>query len=119
MMLHVCIGWEFPALTTILQSYAGLTLPFGQLQLEIHMDGMEFTDFLKWCVILHCSTSSKCHSQRSFGVTYRWEALEAAGLRPFFSEPNMIYHNLNRGRPDIAEVRPRPHLTIVTRATEG
>ncbi|KAG9028591.1 hypothetical protein FRB95_006311 [Tulasnella sp. JGI-2019a] len=73
-------GWEFPALTTVLQSYAGLTLPFGQLQVEIHMDGMEFSDFLKW-----------------------WEALEAAGLRPFFSEPNMIYHNLNRGRPDIAQ----------------
>ncbi|KAG8877436.1 hypothetical protein FRB97_003397 [Tulasnella sp. 331] len=73
-------GWEFPALTAVLQSYAGLTLPFGQLQVEIHMDGMEFSEFQKW-----------------------WEALEAAGLRPFFSEPNMIYHNINRGRPDISE----------------
>lgn len=36
----------------------------------------------------------------------RWELLEAAGLRPFFTEPNLVYVNINTPTvPDIAEVR--------------
>jgi hypothetical protein len=38
-------------------------LPFGQLQLEIHIWDMNFEQYLTW-----------------------WETLEAAGLRPFWTE---------------------------------
>ncbi|KIP02579.1 hypothetical protein PHLGIDRAFT_26518 [Phlebiopsis gigantea 11061_1 CR5-6] len=59
-------------------------LPVGQLQLEIHAwgeHGASFAAFRKW-----------------------WERLEAAGLRPFHAEPNLVYVNLVRGaRPDLAE----------------
>ncbi|KAN0138445.1 hypothetical protein V8E53_003908 [Lactarius tabidus] len=58
-------------------------LPVGQLQLEIHAcDGRKnFEYFARW-----------------------WAALEAAGLRPFWTEPNLVYANLVRGvRPELAE----------------
>ena len=42
---------------------AGEPLPFGQLQLEVHVWDKKFTDFMKW-----------------------WELLEEAGLRPFWTE---------------------------------
>ena len=33
--------------------------------------------------------------------------LEKAGLRPFWTEPNLVYQNYNRdGASDLAEVRP-------------
>jgi hypothetical protein len=57
--------------------------PVGQLQLEIHArDGREnFEYFARW-----------------------WAALESAGLRPFWTEPNLVYINLVRGaRPELAE----------------
>jgi len=74
-------GYEFPLLTDLLQHYAGQPLPFGQLQLEIHSWSKEFPEFLKW-----------------------WEAMEAAGLRPFWTEPNLVYLNLYRGHaPDLSE----------------
>ena len=63
-------------------------LPVGQLQLEIHAwgaNGASFKKFRKW-----------------------WERLENAGLRPFWTEPNLVYVNLVRGaRPDLAEVSSR------------
>lgn len=77
-------SWEFDALTSIVNEYKtrGQPLPFGQLQLEIHAWGRNFADYLKW-----------------------WEALEEAGLRPFWTEPNLIYQNYNRGSSaDLAEV---------------
>ncbi|KAN0138453.1 hypothetical protein V8E53_003916 [Lactarius tabidus] len=58
-------------------------LPVGQLQLEIHArDGCENFEYLaRW-----------------------WAALEAAGLRPFWTEPNLVYVNLVRGvRPELSE----------------
>lgn len=65
-----------------------IVLPIGQLQLEIHAwgaNGASFAKFKRW-----------------------WESLERAGLRPFWTEPNLVYVNLVRGaRPDLAEVSPR------------
>ncbi|PIL26341.1 hypothetical protein GSI_12097 [Ganoderma sinense ZZ0214-1] len=49
-------------------------LPFGQLQIELHVWNQRFQDFLEW-----------------------WELLEIAGLRPFHNEINLIYANYNRG----------------------
>ncbi|KAF5362615.1 hypothetical protein D9758_009609 [Tetrapyrgos nigripes] len=68
-------SWEFETLTTLLKSYldAGKPLPFGQLQLEIHLWDKTFEQFLGW-----------------------WEMLEEAGLRPFMTEPNLVYANYNR-----------------------
>ncbi|KAG7085881.1 hypothetical protein E1B28_003415 [Marasmius oreades] len=76
-------SWEFETLTTLIKSYtsAGLPLPFGQLQLEIHAWNKSFEEFLSW-----------------------WEMLEDAGLRPFWTEPNLVYQNYNRGATvDLAE----------------
>jgi hypothetical protein len=80
-------GGEFDALTAFLDQRArdGLELvPIGQLQIEIHArEGHErFDYFARW-----------------------WESLKAAGLRPFWTEPNMVYVNFVRGvRPELAEV---------------
>lgn len=76
-------GWEFEVLPQILQPYiaSGEPLPFGQLLIEIHTWDKKFEDFLTW-----------------------WELLEAAGLRPFMTEVNLVYQNYNRGKPtDLAE----------------
>ncbi|KAJ7179936.1 methyltransferase domain-containing protein [Mycena crocata] len=75
--------WEFETLTTLVKPYisSGKPLPFGQLQLEIHIWNMSFAEYLTW-----------------------WETLEAAGLRPFWTEPNLVYQNYNRdGTTDLAE----------------
>ncbi|KAH9016826.1 methyltransferase domain-containing protein, partial [Lactarius pseudohatsudake] len=81
-------GGEFDALTAFLSAHAaaaeGDVLPVDQLQLEIHArEGHEnFEYFARW-----------------------WAAREAAGLRPFWTEPNLVYINLVRGvRPELAEV---------------
>lgn len=76
-------SWEFETLKSLIQPYveSGEPLPFAQLQLEVHVWGKKFTEFLKW-----------------------WEMLEEAGLRPFWTEPNLVYQNYNRaGSADLAE----------------
>ena len=58
-------SWEFATMTTLLNTYikSGEPLPFGQLQLEIHIWHKTFAEYLTW-----------------------WEILEKAGLRPFWTE---------------------------------
>jgi len=76
-------GWEFETLSTLLKPYidSGEPLPFGQLSVEIHLGDKSFEYFLGW-----------------------WEMLEAAGLRPFWTEPNLVYLIYNKkGTPDLAE----------------
>ncbi|KAJ7175784.1 methyltransferase domain-containing protein [Mycena filopes] len=75
--------WEFETLSALVKPYlaSGKPLPFGQLQLEIHLWHFSFAEFLHW-----------------------WESLEDAGLRPFWTEPNLVYQNYNRdGTTDLAE----------------
>ncbi|KAG9086154.1 hypothetical protein FS749_003876, partial [Ceratobasidium sp. UAMH 11750] len=75
-------GSEFEALSSMVKYYKerGRPLPFGQLQLEIHADKINFPKFLKW-----------------------WEDLEEAGLRPFWTEPNLLYTNWFRNEPSFTE----------------
>ncbi|OCH87648.1 hypothetical protein OBBRIDRAFT_781352 [Obba rivulosa] len=86
-------GAEFASLDKFLEFFgaghphspAGPALPIGQMQIEIHArsgTGHDaFAPFKHW-----------------------WERLEAAGLRPFWTEANLVYVNLVRGvRPDLAE----------------
>lgn len=76
-------GGEFDALTPFIAAHTEGVLPVGQMQLEIHAnDGRErFEDFNKW-----------------------WASLEAAGLRPFWTEANLVYINIVRGAaPELAE----------------
>jgi len=78
-------GAEFGALETFIDDYAHAdSLPFGQLQIEIHARDSEFAAFprfLAW-----------------------WEKLEAAGLRPFWNEPNLVYVNIVKGvQPTLAK----------------
>ena len=78
-------GYEFDTLREIVQPYieSGKPLPFGQLQIELHLWNKKFADFLGW-----------------------WQPLEAAGLRPVMMEPNLVYANYNRGSgAELAEVR--------------
>jgi hypothetical protein len=96
-------GAEFEAVEALIDAYplasssswfsdkgksgrAGGGLPFGQLQLEVHVrDNMPWTYFPRFLLW--------------------WEKLEKAGLRPFSIEPNLVYINLVRGvRPDLTEV---------------
>jgi len=76
-------GAEFDALTTFVNDHAHSTLPIGQLQLEIHAQGDRGRSeyFFKW-----------------------WESLEAAGLRPFSFEPNLL-HITGRecAKPEVVE----------------
>ena len=72
-------GDEFDALTAFLDAIPeGEVLPVGQLQIEIHaVKGREdFKYFSHW-----------------------WAALEAAGLRPFWAEPNLVHVSHLRGAP--------------------
>jgi hypothetical protein len=78
-------GAEFDALTSFVNAHVHGHLPIGQLQLEIHAQGdrARFDGFLKW-----------------------WESLEAAGMRPFSFEPNLL-HITGRecAKPEVVEVR--------------
>ncbi|OBZ74671.1 hypothetical protein A0H81_05055 [Grifola frondosa] len=82
-------GWEWEVFRNIVRDFtegggmgqeegksegarAGV-LPFAQLQIELHVWHQRFPDFLAW-----------------------WEMLEAAGLRPFMNEINLVYANYNR-----------------------
>ena len=86
-------GFEFDTLRAMVQPYvdSGRPLPFGQLQVELHVWGRRFPDFFSW-----------------------WELLEAAGLRPVMMEPNLVYVNYNRASgAELAEVRSlsfAPHI---------
>jgi len=76
-------SWEFETITTLLNPYisSDQPLPFGQLQLEIHIWDKSFAEYLTW-----------------------WETLENAGLRPFWTEPNLVYQNYNKKHTaDLAE----------------
>ncbi|KAJ6618661.1 hypothetical protein B0H10DRAFT_2217404 [Mycena sp. CBHHK59/15] len=69
-ILKIDIGrWEFETLAALIKPYLapGKPLPFGQLQLEVHIWNTTFARCLTW-----------------------WEMLEAAGLRPFWTEPNLV-----------------------------
>ena len=63
-------SWEFDTMTTLVDPYiaSGKPLPFGQLQLEIHIWDRTFEYFLTW-----------------------WEKLEKAGLRPFWTEVSHFF----------------------------
>jgi len=76
-------GAEFDALTSFVNAHAHGLLPIGQLQLEIHAHAEHGRSayFIKW-----------------------WESLEAAGLRPFSFEPNLL-HVTGRecAKPEVVE----------------
>ncbi|CAL8079631.1 unnamed protein product [Orchesella dallaii] len=72
-------GNEFEALEGLFNSYD--ILPFGQLQLEIHLQKFKFPKFYPW-----------------------WEQLESKGLRPFSSEINLNpCVNTKRDPPELME----------------
>ncbi|TFK60244.1 hypothetical protein BDN72DRAFT_965783 [Pluteus cervinus] len=82
-------SWEFDTLETFVKPYLeggskhaeGSAFPVGQLSIELHVWGRSFEYLLKW-----------------------WENLEYVGLRPFWTEPNLVYQNYNRGgSADLAE----------------
>ncbi|KAJ7653048.1 methyltransferase domain-containing protein [Mycena rosella] len=78
-------GHEYKSLEAFMDAHAASgVLPFGQLQLEIHASGG--TEHESFDVILPW-----------------WERLEKMGLRPFFSEPNLVYVNIAKGVPNLIE----------------
>ncbi|KAJ7875068.1 methyltransferase domain-containing protein [Mycena leptocephala] len=78
-------GWEFATLTAIIESFKGKPLPFGQMQIEIHLNYKPdhittVGAFDKW-----------------------WTTLEDAGLRPFWTELNFIDVSYFRGGANVVE----------------
>ncbi|KAF7320873.1 Methyltranfer-dom domain-containing protein [Mycena chlorophos] len=76
-------GAEFEVLTALVKPYVGNTrkaLPFGQLLIQIHLWETAFPQVLAF-----------------------FETLEAAGLRPFWCEYNLLYQRQNKGTSDLAE----------------
>ncbi|KAJ7682863.1 methyltransferase domain-containing protein, partial [Mycena rosella] len=73
-------GSEFSALTAVIQSFKGKPLPFGQMQIELHIgynpDMNTVGAIDKW-----------------------WTMLEDAGLRPFWTELNLLDVNFHRRGP--------------------
>ncbi|KAF7302817.1 Methyltranfer-dom domain-containing protein [Mycena kentingensis (nom. inval.)] len=76
-------GAEFPTLKALIQSFKGEPLPFGQLSVEIHV--------------------IEGHLHIIDGFDRWWRMLEDAGLRPFWTELNMVYQNVFRVGPLLAE----------------
>ncbi|EKM54909.1 uncharacterized protein PHACADRAFT_147193 [Phanerochaete carnosa HHB-10118-sp] len=79
-------GSEFDGLAAFLKPFIGPDappLPIGQLEIEIHAWG----------------------DLGSFGYFYSWWSLfERAGLRPFWTEPNIVHVSHLQARPDVVEV---------------
>jgi len=81
-------GAEFDSLAKFIDDFTsqGGVLPVGQMQLEIHAREWsgygDFAHFNTW-----------------------WEKLEKAGLRPFWTEANLVYINIFKSgvRPDLVE----------------
>ena len=78
---------EFEAMDGLSRDFPaaeGFELPIGQLMVEIHFfEGMDSKGYLEW-----------------------WERLEARGLRPTWTEPNLLAVTLNfdgRSSPLLAE----------------
>lgn len=84
-------GGEFDAIPAFMRPFIGANapvLPIGQLEIEIHAwnERGDFAPFYSW-----------------------WSEMERAGLRPFFTEPNIVHVSHLRTRPDVVEVScPRP-----------
>ncbi|KAJ7053921.1 methyltransferase domain-containing protein [Mycena amicta] len=76
-------GSEFPTLRALIESFQGEILPFGQLSVEIHV------------------TDGSLHNIGAFDDWFTM--LESAGLRPFWTELNMIYLNVFRAGPFLTE----------------
>jgi hypothetical protein len=79
-------GGEFDALAAFLRPFLDTDappLPVGQLELEIHAWNSlgDFAPFYSW-----------------------WQLMEKAGLRPFWTEPNIVHVSHLRNRPDVVEV---------------
>ncbi|KAJ7717578.1 methyltransferase domain-containing protein [Mycena metata] len=68
-------GSEFEALEAVIKSFKGQPLPFGQMEIEIHINYRDYMNTVgavdKW-----------------------WTMLEDAGLRPFWTELNLLDVNL-------------------------
>ncbi|KAJ7913269.1 methyltransferase domain-containing protein [Mycena leptocephala] len=78
-------GSEFPALTAVIESFKGKPLPFGQLQIEIHL------------------SFAPAHIDRVGTFDRWWTMLEDAGLRPFWTELNLLDVNFLRRGPLVGE----------------
>ena len=88
-------GWEFDALTAFLDALPeGEVLPVGQLQIEIH--AWKGREDLKY-------------------FSHWWAALEAAGLRPFWKEPNVEFVNCLSRPQKLSEVG---HLALKSERLE-
>lgn len=75
---------EFESMESLMAEFAGRELPVGQFMVEIHFfNGLNSEGYLKW-----------------------WEKLEAHGMRPTWTEPNLLSVTLNINgdkNPSLAE----------------
>ncbi|KAJ7888276.1 methyltransferase domain-containing protein [Mycena leptocephala] len=86
-------GSEFSALTAVIESFKGKPLPFGQMQIEIHLNfAPTHPDLVLVIDIDRVGTFDKW-----------WTMLEDAGLRPFWTELNLLDVNVIRRGPFVGE----------------
>lgn len=76
-------GDEFPVLDSFLKEFKGKELPVGQLVIEIHVpeEGLTISQFANW-----------------------WERLEGSGMRPVWSEANLLAVTVGNEKPCCVEV---------------
>lgn len=82
--------YEFSAMDTFLQDFAGQILPIGQFLVEIHLMNLQ----------------DQLHRPNFPEVLAWWERLEGSGLRPVWTELNLLAVTLHAedSLPRCAEV---------------
>jgi len=90
-------GAEFEALEALIDAYPSATSSSGS---QTKVDPAE----QGWTTVWPAPIGGTCQTLRLDlfpKFLLWWEKLERAGLRPFWTEPNLVYINLVRGsRPD-------------------
>ncbi len=95
---------EFESMHSLSNAFMGEEFPIGQFLVEIHLFGYKAPEmnpqfFLKWWV-------PPLLINYHLLTVFRWEMLESRGMRPAWTEPNLIYTTLKLeggGDPRLAE----------------
>ncbi|KAF7334936.1 Methyltranfer-dom domain-containing protein [Mycena venus] len=105
-------GSEFAALSAVIESFKGKPLPFGQMQIEIHLNfGPDYVKTigafdkvrLVGFFLFLFQIQSLSELTTRINPSQWWTMLEDAGLRPFWTELNLLDVNVIRRGPFVGE----------------
>jgi hypothetical protein len=104
-----------PGVQLVIESFKGKPLPFGQMQIEIHLNykpdraSSSFVCSPRASEILTDLDLIIMTDITTVGAFDKWwTTLEDAGLRPFWTDLNFIDVNCFRGGVNVIEVSPNP-----------